>query len=72
MDSTQFFTTTTATLRNNVEHNECWDEVPLFLKQLQKQVLNIVKSWNGKKDLLLKVNYMDYVTKWNKVKMLIK
>ncbi len=72
MDSIQFFTTTFATLRNNVEHKECWDKVPLFLEQLQKQVLNVVKSWNGKKDLLQKVNYMYYVTKWNNVKMLIK
>jgi hypothetical protein len=34
-----------------------------FMPYLQRNVLNVVKSWNGKKDLLLKVNYTDSETK---------
>jgi hypothetical protein len=52
-DSTKFSMAVTTIPEDKVEHSECRVEVPLFSLELKLIVLNIVKSWNGKRIVLL-------------------
>jgi hypothetical protein len=60
----------TTTPEDQVEHKRS-EEVRCLHSILCYRGFNVVKSWNGKKDLLIQINYMVSVTKQSYAKMLI-